>query len=161
MKSKRIAAKEIQLIVYDFDGVMTNNTAQVDENGVESVIVSRGDGMAVDMIRKKNIPQMIISTEENKVVAARARKLEIQVIQNCPDKKSALIAHCRSEGIDLKKVLYVGNDVNDLAAMQSVGHRVCPADSHPSIKKVSQIITKARGGAGVIRELADILKIPY
>lgn len=151
----QINKDDIDLIIYDFDGVMTDNRAIVMQDGTEAVIVNRADGLSVDYIRKKNIPQMILSTESNPVVKARAKKLKIDVIQNCDNKKTALLKLCKEKGYDLAKVVYVGNDLNDIEAMKIVGYPIAPADAHPDIIDIASFVTKAKGGEGVVRELAD------
>tara|TARA_B100002051_G_C16745279_1_gene647158 strand:- start:6419 stop:6895 length:477 start_codon:yes stop_codon:yes gene_type:complete len=152
-----IKAHNIDLIVYDFDGVMTNNHAMVFEDGTEAVIISRADGLGVDLIRKHNVPQMIISTESNPVVSRRANKLKIDVLQDCKDKKDALIYICEKKQYDISKVIFIGNDLNDLDVMKTVGYPIAPSDAHPLVIDISILVTKAKGGDGVIRELADIL----
>ena len=147
---------KIKLIVYDFDGVMTDNTVIVDQNGVEAVRVSRADSYAIGLFKERGIPQLILSTEPNKIVSVRAKKLGIPVIQDCRYKEQALVKYCKRKKIGLKNVLYVGNDMNDMKAMMRVGIKVCPFDAHPAIKRISDIVTKTKGGNGVIRELADI-----
>ncbi len=146
---------EFKALVYDFDGVMTNNLVYLSEDGVESVICNRSDGLAVGMFRDAGYLQLILSTESNPVVIARARKLELEIINACKDKRSALISYCLERNIDLRNIIYVGNDINDEAVMSIVGYPVCPADAHPDIKKLASHITRAPGGGGVIRELAD------
>lgn len=148
---------DIDLIVYDFDGVMTDNTVLVHENGLESVVCNRGDGWGIDMIRKQGIEQVILSTEENPVVLARANKLKLECIHKSKDKAEGLRQLADSRAIHFNKVLYVGNDMNDFDAMQLCGYKVAPADSHPNILTLADHVTKAAGGRGVIRELADIL----
>ena len=153
----RNAKNRFDLITYDFDGVMTNNLVYLSEYGVESVACNRSDGLAVGMFREAGFLQIILSTESNPVVVARAEKLGLEVINNCKDKKSALISYCYENRIDLKKVIYVGNDINDETVMQVVGCPICPSDAHDRIKKIAAYITKAPGGGGVVRELADFL----
>ena len=143
--------------MYDFDGVMTDNKVMVDQQGLESVIVNRGDGLAVSMIKKMNIPQLILSTEVNSVVLKRAEKLKIKCIKGAENKKEKLKEYCRQNDIDFKDVLYIGNDINDLDVMEMVGHPYCPADAHESIKCISMKILSSNGGDGVIRELLDLL----
>ena len=87
----------IQLIVYDFDGVMTDNSVFVNEFGQESVKVSRADGLAIGEIKKMNIKQMIISTEPNPVVLKRAEKLKISCHQNISDKAEFLLDYCNNK----------------------------------------------------------------
>jgi len=148
---------KIILIVYDFDGVMTNNKVYVDQNGKEMVQVSRADGLGVSEIKKLGIEQIIISTEKNPVVVKRAEKLGIGCMQGIENKKAALIDYCQNNDYDLKYVAYVGNDVNDKDAMEIVGYSFCPIDAHGSIKKISNHILDTKGGNGVIRELLDFI----
>ena len=147
----------IILIVYDFDGVMTNNKVYVDENGNEMVLVNRSDGLGVKEIKKLGIKQVIISTEKNPIVAQRAKKIDIPFLQGIDNKKEALINYCQGNNIDLEKVAYVGNDINDKEAMGIVGIAFCPADAHENIITISDYIFKTKGGNGVIRELLDLI----
>jgi 3-deoxy-D-manno-octulosonate 8-phosphate phosphatase (KDO 8-P phosphatase) len=152
MKPRSIIPK---LIVFDFDGVLTDNRVLVFDDGHEAVVCNRADGLAFDLLRREEIPAMILSTEKNPVVAARAKKLKVPFLQGAGDKKTVLQEYCRQEGIRLGEVLYVGNDLNDLAAMRIVGHRVCPADAHPEVRSICQTVLRSRGGEGVARELVE------
>ena len=118
--------KNIQLIVYDFDGVMTDNRVILREDGLESVVVNRSDGLAIGIIKSMGIPQMILSKEQNKVLEARARKLGIPVLQGIDNKKETLIECCRNKNIFLSNVVYIGNDINDVDVMRIVGYPICP-----------------------------------
>jgi len=149
--------RDIDLIVYDFDGVMTDNRVIVFQDGTEAVIVNRADGLGVDRFRNLGIPQLILSTETNPVVKARAAKLRLEVITSCKDKKIALENYCTQKSYDLNKVMYIGNDLNDLEVMKIVGFPVAPADAHPKIKKIAKLITATKGGDGVVKELSDYL----
>ena len=157
-KVRSLRAQDIDLIVYDFDGVMTDNKVVVFDDGREAVYCNRSDGLGVAMIREKKIPQLILSTEANKVVKARAKKLGIPVMNGIKDKKSVLFKYCQQRQINLKRVLYVGNDLNDYEIMCEVGVPVAPQDAHPSIKKEAKYIIPRAGGSGVIRALYDLLK---
>jgi len=158
---------EIDAFVVDFDGVLTNNLVLIDENGKESVSCSRSDGLAFDALRKLNKPVYILSTEKNPVVKARAKKLNIPVIQGTSNKAEEIKELTNQNQFNLKKVLYVGNDLNDYLAMQLCGYTACPADSHPKIKLISNICLNSSGGNGVIRELledvfkVDLIKVLY
>jgi len=147
----------ISLIFYDFDGVMTDNKVIVDENGKESVVCNRSDGLAVAKIKELGIPQAIISTEENKVVAARAAKLKIPVIQGVADKKVAMLAYCAEQGVSPADVVYVGNDLNDLDAMIAVGCPVCPNDACNEVKRIAKAVLPVDGGNGVVRALWECM----
>jgi len=145
----------IKLLIYDFDGVMTDNTAFVSQDGHEMVRVNRSDGLAIKALKKVGLKQMIISTEENSVVRVRANKLGIPVLQNCEDKLSAVKDVCEKEGVRPSEVVFVGNDINDLEAMQYVGTPVSPNDGYPSVRNIAKVVTDAKGGQGVIRELYE------
>jgi YrbI family 3-deoxy-D-manno-octulosonate 8-phosphate phosphatase len=143
--------------VYDFDGVMTDNKLYIDQDGREMVRVNRADGLGVSEIKKLGIDQIIISTETNPVVSARASKLGLTCLQGIEYKKIILIDYCKSNNIDLRQTAFVGNDINDIGVMEIVGVTFCPADAHESIKKISDYTLNKKGGQGVIRELLDYI----
>ena len=147
----------IKLIVYDFDGVMTDNKVYVDQKGNETVKVNRSDGLGVSEIKKLGIHQIIISTEKNHVVSNRAKKIGINCLQDIGNKKNALEENCKKNNINLNQVIYVGNDINDKDAMAIAGITICPADAHESIKKISNHVFTKKGGDGVVRELYDFI----
>jgi len=149
--------KQVELIVYDFDGVMTDNRVILREDGLESVVVNRSDGLAVGIIKTMGIRQIILSTETNKVVETRAKKLAIPVLKGVRDKKQRLLFYCTENNIDLGKTVYVGNDINDVEAMEMVGYPICPANASEEIKKISKIILDISGGSGVVRDLLRLL----
>jgi len=159
--------ENLDVLVFDFDGVLTNNLVHLDQNGNEWVSCHRGDGLAFDSLRKLNKPVFILSTEKNAVVTARANKLKIPALQAVDDKVAALEKLADTKGFNLDRVLYVGNDLNDYRVMQLCGYSACPADSHQKIREVATVILRSRGGEGVARELleeilnVDLLKILY
>ena len=136
---------------------MTNNKVYVDQNGNEMVQVNRADGLGVAEIKKMGIKQIIISTEKNPVVSARANKLDVPCLQGVANKKYALTDYCQKNDIQILQVAYVGNDINDKDAMVIVGFSFCPADAHETIKEISDYVLKRNGGDGVIREIFDII----
>ena len=148
---------EINLLILDFDGVLTDNKVYVFEDGREAVVCHRGDGWGIRMLQSAGIEVIILSTETNAVVSARAEKLNVACIQDCQDKASAVQSIIDARSISVDQIMYVGNDTNDIDAMQLVGHRVAPADSHPQIRAIATIVTDSFGGQGVVRELADQL----
>lgn len=156
-RSASIAIFKPDLIVYDFDGVMTDNRVLVMQDGTEAVFANRADGWGISQLRQAGYRQIILSTEANPVVSSRARKLGLEALQGSGDKLNDLTAFCHSYGIALERVLYVGNDVNDLDAMRVVGYPVAPADAHASVLALAKHVTKSCGGAGVIKELYELL----
>lgn len=162
MADQAISIDELDALVFDFDGVLTNNKVHIDQDGKEWVSCNRGDGLGFDVLRKLNKPAYILSTEKNSVVAARAKKLKIPALQGITDKVKALITLTEKEGYTLDKILYVGNDLNDFRVMQLCGYSMCPVDSHPKIKQIASLTLCTRGGEGVVRELLEeVLQIDF
>jgi YrbI family 3-deoxy-D-manno-octulosonate 8-phosphate phosphatase len=152
----------VDLIVFDFDGVLTDNRVLVTEDGREAVFCSRADGLGFEILRRAGLATLILSTEKNPVVAARAAKLRIPVLQSVRDKGATLERYCKKQRIALPRVMYVGNDLNDLPAIRRVGIAVCPADAHPLIIAASSVRLATRGGDGVVREIAEkVLGLGY
>ena len=150
-----IDLRSLQCIVFDFDGVLTDNMVFVDQNGNESVRCCRGDGLAFDALRKTDLRLYILSTESSPVVTARGAKIRIPVYQGIRKKCDALVSLSIEQGIELNRTIYVGNDLNDYHAMQACGFRLCPRDSHPKIKALADIVLEASGGQGVVREIVE------
>ncbi|MDP6095113.1 MAG: HAD hydrolase family protein [Gammaproteobacteria bacterium] len=150
-----MATPDIDLIILDFDGVLTDNRVYLLEDGRETVACHRGDGWGIKLIQQAGIEVLILSTEQNPVVSARAKKLDINCIQGCQDKGEATREIINSRGLTPSRVMYVGNDTNDIEAMCYVGHPVAPSDAHPEIREIATNVTQAAGGYGVVREIAD------
>lgn len=145
----------VDAVVTDFDGVHTDDTARVDEHGVESVTVSRSDGMGVALLRGRGIPFLILSTEVNPVVSARARKLGVEVRQAAGDKAAVLREWAADQGIALSRIAYLGNDVNDLPCLDLVGWPVAVPDAHPLVLSAARLVLDRAGGRGAVRDLAE------
>lgn len=148
----------IRLVAFDFDGVFTDNMVYVLEDGSEAVRCFRGDGIGLRKLEKAGIEALIISTETNPVVAARSHKLGIRCLQGCGDKRSALEAVLRERGLSWAQVAFVGNDVNDLPCLASVGLPIVVHDAHPEVIPHARYRTQARGGHGAVREVCDLFE---
>jgi YrbI family 3-deoxy-D-manno-octulosonate 8-phosphate phosphatase len=147
----------VELVAFDFDGVMTDNTVIVDDRGGESVRANRADGWGLARLRETGLPLVVLSTEEHPVVAARCQKLRIECRQGLEDKGAALRNLIDERGIRAEHVVYVGNDVNDLGCFDVAGFPVAVADAHPRILASAAYILRRRGGEGAVRELCDLL----
>lgn len=145
----------VRAIVTDFDGVHTDDRAIIDAQGGERVRVSREDGMGVALLRRAGLPMLILSTEVNPVVRARADKLRVPVLHGIDDKESALRDWVRENDLSLADIAYLGNDVNDLPAMRIVGWPVAVADAHPLVLEEARVVLRRRGGDGAVRELIE------
>ena len=154
-KPKLVDLTVVQLVVLDFDGVMTDNRALVDQNGKEAVWVNRGDGWGIARLKEAGIEISVISTETNPVVAARCRKLNIACVQGCDDKLTALQEIAKQRCLAPEQIAYVGNDVNDLACMRWVSVPIAVADSMPEVRSIAKLITQQPGGYGAVREVAE------
>jgi N-acylneuraminate cytidylyltransferase len=151
------AVIDVDAVVTDFDGVHTDDTALVDADGGEHVRVSRSDGMGIARLRRAGIPVLILSTETHPVVGARAAKLQVEVRQAVADKAAVLTEWAQSRGIPLERIAYLGNDVNDLPALQIVGWPIVVADARPEARAAARHVLSRRGGDGAVRELAELV----
>ncbi|MAQ84573.1 MAG: transferase [Maritimibacter sp.] len=150
--------KGIRAVVMDFDGVHTDDLVHTNQEGTESVRTSRGDGLGLEMLRKRTgLTLMILSKETNPVVLARARKLKIEAFGAVEDKATALASWCAKKGLDASEVLYVGNDLNDAPVMAVAGLAACPSDAQPAIQAVADWILPLPGGKGALRSMAERL----
>ena len=147
----------IKAIAFDFDGVFTDDRVLVSETGEEHVFCSRSDGLGIGMLRDASIRMIIISKETNRVVAARAAKLSLEVAQGCDDKLSVLKAWMARVGVSAAMTADMGKDVNDLECMNYVGLAITPGDAHPPVIAIADLITTHRGGRIAIREIAEHL----
>jgi N-acylneuraminate cytidylyltransferase len=147
--------RNVSLVVLDFDGVFTDNRVFVSQDATEMVACSRGDGLGIGMLKKAGIAAVVLSTEVNPVVAARCKKLDLPYYQGVADKAEGFDRLVAEYGIDRQRIVYVGNDVNDLPAMARAGIAVAVADAEPAVLKIADIVLIRKGGRGAIRELCD------
>ncbi len=146
---------DVDAVITDFDGVHTDDRAYVDSEGREMVAVSRSDGMGVALLKRSGVKLLVLSTEQNPVVSARARKLGVPVLQGLSTKQTALRDWLTIEGLDPARVAYVGNDLNDLGCMSLVGWPIAVPDAHPRVRAAARVVLTQAGGAGAVRELCD------
>ena len=147
----------VAAVVFDFDGVMTDNLVITDQNGCESVSCDRSDGMGIAGLRKAGVRILVLSTEENPVVAARCAKLKIECIHGQEDKATRLRKWLIENSVDSAQTVFVGNDINDAGCLELVGCPVTVADAYPEAKSRAQIVLDRPGGKGAVRELCDLI----
>lgn len=147
----------IRLIAFDFDGVFTDNTVYVSQDGIESVRCWRSDGLGLSRLRGIGVHAIIISTEANSVVTARANKLKIPCKQAIEDKAAAILQTCKEFSIEPARTMFVGNDINDIPAFNAVGVPVAVADAHPETYPHVLYRTTKPGGFGAVREICDLI----
>jgi N-acylneuraminate cytidylyltransferase len=147
----------VALVVFDFDGVMTDNRVLVLQDGTEGVLCSRADGYGLEMLRHAGVPAVVLSKEQNPVVAARCRKLKLECVQGIDDKLPELKRLAAARGAPQDKVAYVGNDVNDLECLAWAGAAVVVADAHPKALAAADLVLGKPGGHGAVRELCEMI----
>ena len=148
--------RQTRLVVFDFDGVFTDNRVLVGDDGSEYVLCSRADGLGLENLRRNGVNCIVLSAETNLVVARRCEKLKLEYLQGCSDKWESLKEILQQRKIDPAHVAYMGNDINDLTCMEHVGFAICVADAYPEIKAVAHLVTSHRGGEGAVREVCDL-----
>ena len=149
--------ENLEALVLDFDGVFTNNKVFVFQDGREAVLCNRSDGWGIDQLKKNGLKVLILSTEANPVVQARADKLGIPCLHGLQEKGAILQDWIEEHNIDPCQVVYVGNDVNDLTCMALVGCATAVADAHPMVLEAADLILERDGGEGAIREICDLI----
>lgn len=149
--------KSLKLAIFDFDGVFTDNLVYISELGIESVVCSRSDGIGIARISSIGIVNYVISSETNPVVEKRCEKLNISLLQGVIDKKNAVLKVCQKFNVKPEECLFLGNDINDIPALEMVGIPVAVADAYPEILEHVIYKTSKKGGKGAVREICDII----
>ncbi|MDP0500777.1 MAG: acylneuraminate cytidylyltransferase [Verrucomicrobiota bacterium JB022] len=149
--------KDLKAVLFDFDGVFTDNRVWVNQDGIESVACNRSDGLRLSNLKETGLALMIVSKEQNPVVTTRAQKLKLPVMQGIDDKPAAINAWLQERGWGWEQVIYVGNDLNDADCLKRAGCGVAVADAYPEAKQAADFILSRAGGHGAIRELCDLL----
>lgn len=151
--------EKIDLIICDFDGVITDNRVWVDQDGKESVAAYRSDSIRIRELRDQGIEILILSSEPNRVVEARAKKMGVQAIHGIgiQEKGRVMREVLEQKNVKAENVLYVGNDLNDLPCFEIAGWSVAVADAYPEVIRAADFVLSKAGGHGALRELCDLL----
>lgn len=150
--------RQTKLIAFDFDGVFTDNFVYVSQDGVESVCCWRGDGLGLRKLDRMGVLSVIVSTETNPVVTMRSNKMGIRCVQGVEDKRAVLEDIAYTAQLELSQVAFVGNDINDLPCLLSVGFPIVVRDAHPEVIPFALYRTHVRGGRGAVREVCDLFE---
>ena len=158
-KAKRPMPGKIDLIISDFDGVITDNRVWVNEDGMEFVAAYRSDSIGVQRLRETGIQVMILSSEPNRVVEARARKMGIEVIHGVGihEKGRVMREVLEQKNLKAENIIYVGNDINDLPCFDVAGWSVAVSDAYPEVIRAADHVLSKPGGHGALRELIDLI----
>ena len=158
MKHKLKKREKPKVIFTDFDGCLTDDRVWLNQDGEEFVAANRKDGLAVQRLKKLGIQVVIASTETNKVVLARGNKIGVEVLQGLADKAEAIDKYLKENNLVWKDIWYVGNDINDLGAIEKAKFSICPADAVKKVKKSVNLILKTKGGYGILEEIVSNLE---
>ena len=158
MKSKIRNSKIPKILFTDFDGCLTDDRVWLNQEGEEFVAANRKDGLAVKRLKNFGIQVVIASTETNKVVLARGNKMGVDVLQGLADKAEAIEQCLKQKNLSWSDVWYIGNDVNDLGAIEKAKFSICPADAVKKVRKSVDVVLKTTGGSGILSEIATDLE---
>lgn len=148
----------IKAVALDFDGVVTDGAVWWGPDGEEWKRFCFHDIMGVSLARKAGLVIALISGEDSPLVDRFARKMGIMdVYKGCHDKAEALRQFAGAHGHDLKEIAFMGDDINDVPAMEICGLPVSPANGHPAALAAASLVTQGAGGQGAVRELLDQL----
>lgn len=147
----------IRLLVFDFDGVFTDNAVWVDETGTESVRCFRSDGVWLHRLAATGVHLAVLSSEPNPVVLKRCEKLRLRCEHGCKDKAEGIAQLADEYGVPLTQTAFVGNDINDEPALRTVGLPILVADAHRSVVPLAKWIIQTPGGHGAVREICDVI----
>ncbi len=156
---KKIKDQTLPKIIFtDFDGCLTDDRVWLNQEGEEFVAANRKDGLAINRLKKLGIQVVITSTETNKVVSARAQKLNIEALQGLTDKAAAIDTYLSKNNLTWSDSWYIGNDVNDLGAIRKAKFSLCPSDAVKAVKKEVNFKLLTKGGYGILSEIATELE---
>lgn len=158
-RARRPMPKQVDLIIFDFDGVFTDNRVWTDQDGRESVAASRSDSLRFADLRARGVDLLILSSEPNPVVTARAKKIGVEVMQGVglQDKGRVMREVLEQKKVPAENVIYVGNDINDLPCFEIAGWAVAVADAYPEVLRAADYVLTKPGGRGAVRELCELV----
>jgi N-acylneuraminate cytidylyltransferase len=158
VNSKLRNSKIPKIIFTDFDGCLTDDRVWLNQEGEEFVAANRKDGLAVKRLKNLGIQVVIASTETNKVVLARGNKMGVDVLQGLADKAEAIEQYLEQKNLSWNDIWYIGNDVNDLGAIERSNLSICPADAVKKVRKSVDVVLKTKGGYGILSEIATLME---
>jgi 3-deoxy-D-manno-octulosonate 8-phosphate phosphatase (KDO 8-P phosphatase) len=151
-------ASLIKAIFFDVDGVLTDGRINYDDSGRELKSFNVKDGLIISHLKKAGIVTGAISGRESSAVTRRCAELKVDFChQGIVDKAAAFEKLLKHYKLKTKDVAFIGDDINDLSVFRLTGFSICPADTFDYIKEQVDLVTYAKGGGGVLREVADLV----
>lgn len=152
------ARNDIELVLFDVDGVLTDGTLLIGPEGEALKPFNVRDGVAVGLLRQHGIKSGVLSAKSSQPLLTRATQLGMDVVKLGFSRKLEAIAQISAEWqIPPARIAFAGDDIIDIPVMRRVGVAYAPADAHPLVRKVATYVTASRGGRGVAREIAEDL----
>jgi 3-deoxy-D-manno-octulosonate 8-phosphate phosphatase (KDO 8-P phosphatase) len=156
----KVRLEKIKILVMDVDGTLTDGTVFYSARGEEMKRFSLKDGMGIELLRKADIESAILTSETSAIVEQRAKKLKIRhVLLGSRNKKKDLENLAKKLSLSLEEIAYIGDDVNDIMAMQISGVSACPLDASEEVKKVVDYECDTYAGYGAVREFCELILI--
>ena len=151
-------AKSIQLVVFDVDGVLTDGSLILGENGEEYKVFNAHDGLGLVMLREAGLDVAVISARSTPIVEKRMAALGIEyVYQGQSNKFDVLKTLMNKLGVSEKETAFVGDDLIDIRAMKLAGLAVAVANARPQVRQTAHWISESRGGRGAVREVCEMI----
>ncbi|MAV94114.1 MAG: 3-deoxy-D-manno-octulosonate 8-phosphate phosphatase [Euryarchaeota archaeon] len=158
MVNSKQKLKDIQLVITDVDGVLTDAGIYYDKNGEFLKKFNTRDSFGMELLLKKNIKTIMLTRENSEIVKQRAKKIKIvDLISGVKDKKSLLPKIQKKYSVKMNEIAYIGDDLNDLEIMKSVGFCASPHDGVLQVKKISDYVCDLNGGEGAFREFSELI----
>jgi len=158
MTKVSIKANKIKVVLTDVDGVLTDGGMYYSNKGDIMKKFHTRDGMGVTLLRKNNIPSVIVTKEKNEIIKQWSRKMKIdKLLMGVINKEAVLEKICKNYCVQASEICYIGDDVNDLGLLKLVGFSATPFDGIVEAQKICDYICKNNGGNGVFREVANII----
>ena len=150
--------KDIKIVLTDVDGVLTDGGMYYSSKGDTMKKFHVRDGMAINMLKKHNIPTIIVTKEKNRIITQWAKKMNVKkIFDGVLDKEKILKKVCKEFDVKTSNIVYIGDDVNDMALLKNVGISVSPADAWKNTKQIVDYVSEKNGGKGVLREISDLI----
>ena len=148
----------IKLLATDVDGTLTEGGMYYTTKGDVMKKFHARDGMGVNLLKRRNIPTILITKEMNSINKKWAKNMNIKkVYEGVREKEKLVKILCNQFKVRSGEICYIGDDVNDIELMKKIGLSACPADANYIVKKESDVILKTQGGKGALREVVDLI----
>ena len=148
----------IKLVITDVDGVLTDGGMYYNNDGEYMKKFNTKDSMGMELLLENGIKTIFLTREDSKIVKERVKKIAIVDLYSGIMKKEEIIPEILEKySVSLQEIAYIGDDLNDLEIMKSVGFCATPSDGNKVIKDISDYICELEGGKGAFREFADLI----